>query len=501
MRRAALGMLAASSLAGCNLVFGLKETSPNPDGPPADVAGTPIHLTLLQLLLDSNGAPTTPTEIGIPDLVKLEAMRLDGSAPVGLTAIADGTIGVPPEITMGSWALVYQRKDSVVREIQNPPVGAHLVETLLGPVTRATPDPQSGFVITPASYPVTASHSLNRVLTTGTWTEGNHPVPPTGAALDYDFADAVSYSGLLGAPSPGDRGVLADFAIANGCRTSTGTSDFPAGDIGPPKVMTPGTAWVSSATGFTITTDLALVLTGDVAPLGETTRATQELLGYVPSKDMPAFTRPPDISRSVSLPNPPMFAVRSCSLPYQGTPPSPVLATWLDARLPRAAYTEISASRQLSGGATLVNGLGILTLSTAASFMVTTDVAFAANVKLTSSAGAADLFDPTGSDDVKVTRGGDPLTVSWDKQTATTTAQFWEVALIEVVGGSLLPRRVYVTTSTSVKIQSRELEIGRHYVFSITAYTGRGGAATGDYRTITGTQAISIIHPRSFTAK
>ncbi len=501
MRRAALAMLAASSLAGCNLVFGLKETSPNPDGPPADVAGTPIHLTLLQHLLDASGAPLPPTEIAIPDLVKLEARVLGSDSTVPLTAIADGTIGVPLDITMGSWALIYQRQGGVVREIQNPPEGAHLVETLYGPAARTAPDALSGYVITPANYPGGASHSLNRVLTTGTWTEGSRPLPPAGATLDYDYATAVSYSGPLGKPTANDHGVLADFSIMNGCRTSIGTSDFAAGDIGPPKPMVTGSAWVSSATGFNVSTDLQLVLTLDVAPLGEGSRAAMELLGYVPSKEMPAFTRPPDGSRSIALPNPPLFALRSCPLPYAGSPPAPVLPTWLDGRVPRGVYTEIVASRQLSGGASLVNGIAILTLSNATTFMVSTDVAFPTNVTLKSTAGSTNLFSMSGSDAVTFSPGTGPISVQWEKAMPGTTAHFWEVALIEVQGANLVRKRVYVTTGTSVAIQATELEVGHHYVFAIAAYSGRGGALTGDYRTITGAQSMSVIHPRSFVVQ
>ncbi|MBL9013230.1 MAG: hypothetical protein JNL83_03585, partial [Myxococcales bacterium] len=71
MKRAVLAMLAP--LAGCNWVFGLEPTHAAPDAPDAPPPGVPVHVALLVETLDASGAPTPPTEIMMPDLVRLEA--------------------------------------------------------------------------------------------------------------------------------------------------------------------------------------------------------------------------------------------------------------------------------------------------------------------------------------------------------------------------------------------------------------------------------------------
>ncbi|CAN5682303.1 hypothetical protein BH11MYX3_BH11MYX3_38790 [soil metagenome] len=73
------------------------------------------------------------------------------------------------------------------------------------------------------------------------------------------------------------------------------------------------------------------------------------------------------------------------------------------------------------------------------------------------------------------------------------------MTLLELpAGGGVLPRRTYVTTSTSLTIQQAELVAGHSYVLAFTAFAGLNRAPSGDFRAITGAQSISIIHARSF---
>lgn len=490
MKRAVLAMLAP--LAGCNWVFGLEPTHAAPDAPDAPPPGVPVHVALLVETLDASGAPTPPTEIMMPDLVRLEASSLDGQAPVTLTAEPDGTVSVPAEIAALPWRLVYQRQGDVIREYQNLPAEAHVIEPLLGPAMRTAPPAGSGYVITPPNH--TGSHATNRVYTLGAWSEGMKPLAPVGPTLDYDLPGAASLSGPLATPKAGDRGVLLDYVVdtTSGCVRSTGSADFDAGSP-VPKGPAAATAWVVTQSSPTVTTPLPLISTGDVDPFGDSTgRTAREQYGYLAASDVPLFTRAPDTNRSLLLRNPPMIVLRACALPVTGAP-SINDPAYLSARLGKVIHTEIGATRTLAGGAGVVNGLAILTPGTT-TFTVSASVAFPTAVKL----GSADLFGPDEA--VPVVRSPMPMEVSWQKSRATDVAHFWEVALIKVTGATLTRQRVYVTTKPSFLIMPSDLTSGTH-VLEITAYAGRAPAANGDFRGVSGDQAISIIHSRTFVVQ
>ncbi|CAN5682200.1 hypothetical protein BH11MYX3_BH11MYX3_38780 [soil metagenome] len=422
MRRAALGLLAASSLAGCNLVFGLKETSPNPDGPPADAVGRRIHLTFLQALLDSDGQPLTPSEIAIDDLQTVSASSLDGGSAITLPPSADGTVTVPLEIAdaTAGWRLAYQRPNQVVRELQNLPADAHVIEPLFGPLTRMTLPSGSGFSITALGYPGTASHSLNRVFTIGIWSEGTTLAPPPGAVLDYSLAEAVASSGPMGRPGSTDRGLLFDYAIdgASSCRSSTGSMDFSAASIGPPFAPVSG-SWKSDSQMPVVNTSFQLAINPSLKPFGEAQGPGRQQVGYVPNAEMPAFTRPPLPTQSLFLRNPVILAIRSCPLPTPGNAAQPafVESAYLNTRLKRAVHTEVTATRTLPNGATAANGLAILTLDDGGAYDVVTNVAFPEAVTIAGASGpSTGLFG--ASDGVPLATGSGPLTVMWRKTVA-----------------------------------------------------------------------------------
>ncbi len=499
MRRVALGMLAASSVAGCNLVFGLDETEPMAP-PPNDAPELAVHLTLLQLTSDSSGWPIAPSiDAALPDVIKVEANRFDQAASI-LTMEPDGRIAVPPQIAgTAGWRLVYQRVGEVPRELQDLPDGAHLVEPLLGPTQRTTPPIGSGYKITPTGYPGTASHAGARVFTTGVWTEGQHTSGVVGdASCVHELADAISLSGPLGTPGPNDHGFLVDFKTQSGCRYSTGSAEFATVNPGPAKPeLTP--PWINSATTPTIPSIAPNVFaTPEVQPLGETDVVSRLEYGYLPSAAMPAFTRASDPTRSLLLRNPAMITIMSCDTTVSLLPAINEIAS-LGTELVRAVHLESYASRPLTGGPTLVSGLAIVVPEQP--FIVNYKVAFASAVKLTAVDGAVvDLFG--ASDGVMIppaiaTATG-PLTVSWASSKPGATADYWEVALLRVAGTSLIKERVYVTTQPSLKLSRSELTAGSEYVLELSGFIGRASAATGNFAAVGGRQEMSVVNARSF---
>ncbi len=489
MKRAALALLAP--LAGCNWVFGLEPTHAAPDAPDAPPPGVPVHVGLIVETLDASGAPTAPIEVAFPDLVKLEAGRLDGQTPVMLTAEPDGTVSVPMDIATVPYRLIYQRAGGDLREYQGLPAEAHAVEPLLGPVMRAPPPVGSGYIINPSGY--SGSHSSNRVFTIGTWTEGTKPMAPAGATLDYDLPGATSLSGPAATPGAGDRGVLIDYVIdgATNCVRATGSVDFDAG-APLPKGQVAG-AWVTTQTSPNVNTPLALITTGDADPFGDATgRTAREQYGFLAANDVGMFTRAPDINRSLALKNPPMVVLRACNLPVSGAPALNEPA-YLSARFGRVIHTEAAATRLLPGGAEVANGLVVLTLGTT-NFNVSTNVAFPRAVMLD----AADLFG--ASENVPVTKSATAMQLTWQRTRATDVAHFWEVALIKIAGTTLTRERVYVTSKPAVTITPSDLTSGT-YVFEISAFNGRSAAVNGDFRGASGDQAMSVVYTRTFVVQ
>lgn len=495
MRRAVIGFLA---LGGCNFVFGLDATKLGADAAPP-IPPVPIHLALLDATLGPGTMQTAPVEVAFPDLVRLEASTLDGVVSQMLTADQNGLVGVPNEIATVPWRLVYQRQGGVVRELQNLPADAHVGEPLFGPVTRTAPAAGAGYTITSTGFGLT-SHAINRVFTTGTWTEGATQLPPNGAVLAYDYSGATSMSGELGVPGATDLGTLVDYAITNGCRTSSGATEFPAGSIGPPPVDVSGT-WIGTGSNINTFTDVSAIDTTDFETLGGNDGPVREEFGYLPSREMPAFTRPPDSNRSMLLRNPLMLVMRSCTLPYSPSAPNLVEPATFKTHLTRALHTEMVATRTLPGGESLINGAAYVVTDPGGAnptFSTSRSIAVASSVTLTPEGGAAaDLFG--AMDDVHLATRTGRLNVTWAKQPATGKADFWEVALLEVSNGGLVEKRIYTTTTPSLAIAGADLAASTTYVLRFTAFTGRAAAAaSGDFRAINGDQAITIIHSRSF---
>jgi hypothetical protein len=142
------------------------------------------------------------------------------------------------------------------------------------------------------------------------------------------------------------------------------------------------------------------------------------------------------------------------------------------------------------------NGLAILTLGPG-TFQVDTIVAFPKNVVLKTSTTMVSLM---GAEDAPFPATTGPVTLSWEKAKVSEHADFWEVTLYTVVGSMITKKRIYTTTTPEVKIQGVDLPTGR-YLLKISGFTGRPGAATGDFRTVQGSQAMSVIHPRTFVVQ
>ncbi len=499
MRRAAFGLLVATGLGGCNQIFGLKETTALPDSPveiPIDAAWSSIQVGFWQLAFDPSTTVPAPALVPFPDLTRFEVGTLTGPL---VTRMPDtnGSVTIPIDITeAGAFRLVYQRGTDVVHEYQGLVADARVIEPLFGPLQRPAVPGGAGFLISPTNAPT--NHTLNRVFTVGTFTDGaTVVVGPGGPTLDYAYQappGTFSMSGPLGLPGATDLGVLVDFDIMGQCRRAIGSATFPADKAAThPTVMGMWTA--NDTVARTSTTANAIQLPPDIIPFGEGNLATRQHYGFVPSEIMPAFTRPPDlVHHQVALANPVMMPLRVCtSIDSSLAVHDPLL---FKDKFKRALYTETTVDRTLSG-ATITNGVAVLTLGLTG-FQVDSDVAFATAIKLTADGNVeSKLFESADSVPVPAFTGA--TTLSWGITVASQKADFWDVTLWEISGGSLVKRRIYTTTTREVKIQRADLEASKQYVFQVSAYRGRPNASTkADFATVSGNQSMSVVHSRSF---
>lgn len=491
---AALALAAAASLGACNQVFGLDPTKAAPDAPTVPLPI--VHLGFLDAVTEAGGHPTAPIDVPLDDLVLLEASTLDGTEHATLTD-DHGTLSIPRAIFDAPWRLVYQRRGGVIHELHQLPEGAHVAEPLFGPVARSAPAVGAGYAITPTSY--TGDHGLNRVFTTGTWTEGFKVLPPAGAAFAYDFqASAKSLSGPIGRPVAPDRGLLVDYytdSAGSNCRVATGSVDFPA-ELGA-GVSAVGGTWSSSSKLQDITVpilELSNVL-ARISLLGETQGLTRLQFGYVPSAQMPAFSRPPDGDALLLLPNPVIASFAVCP-DVVSMPPAVHKPVYMNDRFPRAVHIEMTYNHPVPGGPTLRNGIAsVVREATADKFVVTHDAAAPVTITLTSSTGAPlQLLGATEGATLGSTAG--LLDLVWTSSPGL--ADYWEVALLKVSGGTVTRERVWVTPASPLKIVGSDLAPATTYLLELTSYTGRPGPSVGEYRMATLPQSMALVNTRTF---
>jgi hypothetical protein len=506
MRRAAFGLLVATTLGGCNQIFGLDETTARPDAPdviPVDGAWSTIHIGFLQLTLDPLSTVLAPVLTAFPDLTRLEVGTLDGPL-VALTPDASGAVLIPLDITSaGPFRLVYQRTgDPLTHEYQGLVPDARVLEPLFGPVARTPAPAGGGWLISPTNVP--PNHTDHRVFTVGTFTDGKAIVFGAGMpTLDYSYgpSSTSSMSGPLGATSATARGVLVDYASVGSCRCAIGSTDFPAGNLGPPHPTVTGVWTPNNLVARTSTTVLAIQNPADIIPFGDEVNLSQRVhYGFVPSDAMPSFTRAPDLAgRQFALRNPVMFSLRVCTTFDNNGAGFDVHDPLLfKGEFDRVLYTEVTVERFLPGGALVTNGVAVQILG-ATGFQVSSTIAFAKNVTVKSSSGTTtNLFEMDG----KMLALGGVLTLTWDAAVETQVADFWDVTMMTVNGFAVTPKRVYTTTKREVKIQSADLEAGKTYILQISGYLGRPDAAMkADFGTASGNQAMSVIHTRTFVAQ
>lgn len=431
---------------------------------------------------------------------------------VGATYEANGDVAYPKALVGKKWRLVYTLEDGISREVQwSPPEGdriGHIVELLIGRAERLPVPAGGGYKITPVGSP--GQHQNTRVFTTGLWTEGIFAgmIPP-GPTLDYDFgARARSLSGPLGAPEQAklDRAVLADFQIADGCRSTTGVATFVVPDLaGGLTAPDPQPAYLGADKQAILTLGGPVLIDSRLQSVLGTRGGGVELrrmaYGYAPSLDVFGFSKPvPEQALEFLLPGPRMIAFATCTIsPGAGSRMTGTFADPAELRelFPRVVHVEI-ADQRMVGAVALTSGFSAVVTSSNLNFTSEFLVAAPTAVKL--HRGGAPIADLAGDlDGAVLPAGGGPLELTFEVEpNALLGADAFDVTLYRLSIGTLTRQRIYTVTDRAVAIDPSFLLPDNEYVFEIRAYRGRPEAARANFSVHTYPQYAATVFTRTF---
>lgn len=505
-------LVALVAATGCNAIFGLDPVAGRDAAPPPEViapgeAGLPaVQLTFMVAELEGGG-PGAIRFPEIPDGV-LEQLRA-GTSSADLAPVERDARGVlvPEDLLAGAWRFEYKlaRRPPVELQWTTTAGIGHVVEPVLGRLDRTPAPAGSSYALsaTGAGTPATFGHA--RMLTLGVWMEQLELTggPPLVVAMDA----TTSQSGDRAAPDPaaGDAIVLAEYDRANStdgnlCDNTIGSASYEGGAIQPLAADT--------QTALTTTWEVATLVTPAVSyPQGDgvlrlrsaltdpdgkrdATVAGLVRIGALAHAGMPGFTRELD-----GVPAPVMLPWVECKQAAPTTTPDKFRPPVAAANLDRVAYVAVTDTRTRSN-VKLVSSLVAATsgVRTATSFAIDFGVPLAKHpIALDTLA----LSGPT--DDVELTPGSGEMTLTFDLD-GQGTADYYEVTVFQLLGGLLVPLRVYVKadpSEPSVQIDRALFTSDHEYVLRIRCIRGRPLASAGDFAQVQAPQAVSTVFTRT----
>lgn len=510
------------ALVGCNQIFGLSATQAF-DGGPGGVLDRP-HVALdWQIGTIGAGSAASPAPAPLPATTapispapKVRLATMTG-AFTDATYAADGTIEIPRDYITQPWRLEYTLADGVVHEVQWKPddKAGHIVVPIFGRPTRDPVPAGAGYTITPTNPP--ASYNFPRVFTIGLWTAGI-----ATATLDYDFSNAVSLSGPLGAPDPakGDQGLVIDYKTdgTTGCRQGDGYAAFDPSLSASHSVRAP--AWGKQPLMITlgaVDTRRANQIS-DLLGGGLPANLAFSIVGAIPSVDMPSLTVPPRIPFAnpllpTLLPNPVMIELLQCPLSVLGQIPT-VLPDTLT-KFPLAEHIQVVGTRSVPGPTSMVpltSGMEAVALlspstnSAALSFPAPLPL----GITLTPPGLAAiPLDDANPSEQNPVTAATGTFKLAFTPE-AGLRGDYYDVVVHQIGDKGLTTERSYTilglpetapVAELSVSIDGAVFAANHDYTFEIRSYHGHPRAPKGDLSAIDYPYGAAIVFSRTVSVK
>ena len=104
----------------------------------------------------------------------------------------------------------------------------------------------------------------------------------------------------------------------------------------------------------------------------------------------------------------------------------------------------------------------------------------------------------TASDGVLLAGGSGSVVLTFGIETGQTVAEYYEVVLHRVSGGSTIPERAFTITGPSLTIERSVLAAATEYIFEIRAFRGAPGARDADFTRYSPAQTSAVMWTHSF---
>ncbi len=503
MRSAAIALVA---LTGCNQIYGLDQpilldAQPLP---PDAVSLARMRFTAIVPTYD-NGTPLDPefTEIIPSPMIQIGR---PGGPLTAARYLPEGYVEIPTDYPGSRWALVYTIPGEEPRELQwTPPENGHyVIPRFVAPGRPPQPGPDAAFDLTPANPPSTYPNPF--VYTTGAWTE-RRLMTVNNMTVTVPYDTVVPFAGgprFAPDPAQGDRVTLITYATDATCRTATKAAQFDIALTNGTSVDPTPPAWPATVSQLPQTFKLLDTSVGRERVRGALGQApgTAHFFNYLVGIDaapkLPQFVH--DVP-SVPFPTPPMMLLLSCTALQPTADPArgetPAFAELADVPGPQVAHV------QVSGGQALASGLVVRAGLSAVAPLATSDNAppFEAsfvnrNIKL----GADDItWSSATTTPATLAAGSDPLELTFETETSSSPADYFEITLMRVAGANLEPVRTYITAERMLAIDRAHLTAGTTYTFRLRTFVGVPNARLGDWRQWFMPQSMAQFHSRTFT--
>ena len=276
--------------AGCNQIFGIDKTNPQPPADAQPIDGSLVTLSLTWQLLTGHDGNATVTFPAI-DGVMVQVGAFDGTLQT-VPVDAEGNFRILEELIAHPYRIVYAIPgDPVPHEVQwQGGDGSHLVVPVWGRLPHVAP-PASKYFVFHVTNPPAAFTGTNRatVFTAGQWSTGQ--TFATSAKVTYPYSqNMVALGGAPATPDAAnaDEEVLVQFDAAGNYATGFARMSADLTDLTSLGTNVNWQVPTQDSIGYAPTMDpqsrILSILNGD--PLA----AAHSSAGVVPSLSMPVMT-------------------------------------------------------------------------------------------------------------------------------------------------------------------------------------------------------------------
>lgn len=491
--------IALAICGGCNWAFGLEATKASDAQPDAQFG----YITMEFLVGGADMANQTPVATAPLTDPKGAYAQLDGAFTPIMYDVARGEFPYPAHLANEVWRFEYTPPGDVPHELQwQPAEGAgHVAIPIFGRVERVKRPASTGFRLSPAA---TFFPDQTTIMTTGYWSSSTITGNPT--TFDLDFATTPPRSGgfaataakdvivALGPDAPVQTVPASPSCVGRGGIAASQAPEVFDGVLAPVSLVndtTLGSASFIIPPGVLPGPRLTLALGGTGANTrADDPNASAIYVGRLAHSLMPAFTSRLDLE---DVPAPLMIPLVKCPPIVNGV--ASFLTGGRDLGFELATYAAFVNERVVSGVTLRSSLVGITVKGADDNYVLDFPVKIATAPLL----GSNDL--DAGADNQAIENTPVDLTFSFEALEGAEV-HYFEVTLYRLAASSLVPIRVYTSTSSTstgkIHFDPSVMTPGVEHVFAIRTYRGRPQARAFDFRPVAMPQAVASVFTRTF---